>query len=100
MAKPRTPEQKLALRAKRYGLTVSQLTALEAITACQICGRVPLPGKTLYTDHDHRTGRVRGRLCFTCNYRMLGRGNLGKAEVHYKAAIYLSSTFDWRQAAV
>lgn len=97
---PMSEEKKLALKAKKYGLTIAQLTALLNIKACQICGRAPQPGKKLYIDHDHKTQRVRGVLCFTDNYRLLGRGNLGKAEIHYKAAIYLSSTFDWRNAQV
>lgn len=94
-------EDQLAARkrerqAKKYGLTVAQLDRLEAEPQCNICGRNPRPGKHLYTDHDHKTGRVRGRLCFTCNYRLLGRGNLGRAEVHEAAARYLRSPFDAR----
>lgn len=101
MKTPKTPEQllakKLAQRAARYGLTVGQLYALEAITqCCWICGRLPKPGKSLYIDHDHKSGRVRGRLCFTCNYRLLGRGALGKADVHEAAARYLRGAFDAR----
>jgi hypothetical protein len=94
-----TPEKKFALKAKRYGLTVEQLTALIAATpVCSICGRAPRPGKDLYIDHDHKTGAVRGRLCFTDNYRLLGRGNLGKAEIHRAAANYLERGTDWRRA--
>lgn len=102
---PPTNEQREARRlvqlrerkAKKYGLTVAQLDKLEAIPACQICNRKPKPGKHLYTDHDHKTGRVRGRLCFTCNYRLLGRGALGDARVHREAAYYLESSWDARK---
>lgn len=94
-----TPEKKFALKAKRYGLTVEQLTRLIAATPrCAICGRTPRPGKDLYVDHNHKTGAVRGRLCFTCNYRLLGRGLLGDPEAHRLAAIYLESGIDWRRA--
>lgn len=34
---------------------------------CAICGRAPAPGKRLQRDHDHRSGRARGALCFRCN---------------------------------
>lgn len=92
-----TPEQKRARYAKRYGLTVAQLDKLEVwFPKCCICGRPPLPGKKLYLDHDHKTGRVRGRLCFTDNYRLLGRGALGDPVRHEQAAAYLRSNFDGR----
>lgn len=96
-----TEEQKAAKKrerqAARYGLTVAQLDKLEARKVCDICGRPPKPGKHLYTDHDHKTKRVRGRLCFTDNYRLLGRGALGDAERHERAAAYLRSKFDARR---
>lgn len=92
-------ERKFAAKAKRYGLTPDQLRALIAATpACCICRRTPKPGKDLYIDHDHKTGAVRGRLCFTCNYRLLGRGALGRAEIHREAARYLELHMDWRAA--
>lgn len=63
---------------------------------CAICGRKPKPGRRLNTDHDHRTGRVRGALCFHCNYRLLGRGR-ENADNHERAAAYLRSEVDWRR---
>jgi hypothetical protein len=93
---PLTPEKKAARRAKKYGLTVEQLAKLERFPFCCICGAAPKPGKSLYTDHDHKTGRVRGRLCFTDNYRLLGRGALNNADRHERAARYLRSTWDAR----
>ena len=97
MPKSLTPEQKRARYAKRYGLTVAQLDKLEEMQpVCAICGRPPLPGKKLYLDHDHKTDRVRGRLCFTDNYRLLGKGALNDPARHEAAAQYLRSTFDAR----
>lgn len=57
-----------ALRAK-YGMTPQDYTAL--LTAqdgkCAICKRPP--GKRrLHVDHDHKTGEIRGLLCFRCNF--------------------------------
>jgi hypothetical protein len=85
-----------ARRAKRYGMTAQQLDKLLAMHPfCWICGRDAKPGKPRYVDHDHKTGRVRGVLCFTCNHRLLGRG-LDKAYLHKAAAFYLESKFDGR----
>ena len=81
---------------KKYGLTPAQLHALVAATpTCSICGRAPKPGKDLYIDHNHQTGAVRGRTCFTCNYRLIGHG-LDKPALHRAAAAYLSTGTDWR----
>lgn len=33
---------------------------------CAICGNPP-KARRLHVDHDHRTGKVRGLLCFRCN---------------------------------
>ena len=33
---------------------------------CAICHRPPAT-RRLHIDHDHKTGKVRGLLCFTCN---------------------------------
>jgi|ERR1039458_7712964 hypothetical protein len=38
---------------------------------CAICGRPPKPGKCLSIDHCHKTGLLRGLLCWLCN-RLLG----------------------------
>ncbi|HEX2040479.1 MAG TPA: endonuclease domain-containing protein, partial [Acidimicrobiales bacterium] len=34
---------------------------------CAICKRKPTKGISLHVDHEHRTRRVRGLLCFRCN---------------------------------
>ena len=94
-----TDDKKLAARARRYGLTSFQLEALLAIKpGCWICGRLPpKPLKRRYIDHDHKTGRVRGVLCFTCNYRLLGKGALNEASLHLAAFTYLRDPFDARK---
>jgi len=54
---------------------------------CAICSRPPKPGKRLAVDHDHKTGYVRGLLCFMCNKRVLGARS---ADVLVKTAAYVT----------
>jgi hypothetical protein len=90
--------KKLYRRAKRYGLNPFQLESLLSLRpGCWICGRIPKAGQRRYVDHDHTTERVRGVLCFTCNYRLLGKGALNRPELHEMAAIYLRSPWDARK---
>ena len=89
--------KKLAARAKRYGLTPFQLQALLLLKkGCWICDREPKSGRPRYIDHNHKTGAVRGVLCFTCNYKLLGRG-LDQAWLHEAATKYLRYEFDARK---
>ena len=34
---------------------------------CTVCERRPSGAISLHVDHDHRTGRIRGLLCFRCS---------------------------------
>lgn len=79
-----------------YGLTLAQWNKMAVAQngLCAICKRRPKRG--LQTDHDHKTGRVRGLLCAFCNYRFLGRGK-ENPEMHRVASVYLSSDFDGRK---
>jgi hypothetical protein len=78
-----------------YGLTEAQWVVMFARQggACAICRR--RVAYRLHTDHDHKTGRVRGLLCFRDNHRLLGRG-LEDPALHDAAAAYLRSAFDGR----
>lgn len=49
-------------------LTYEEYVALNGGEHCGICGTVKkVGGKRLHRDHDHRTAKPRGILCFRCN---------------------------------
>ncbi len=54
-----------------YGLTVEQYDAMlmEQNYVCAICNKSEKSSTrgVLFIDHDHKTGKVRGLLCDTCN---------------------------------
>ena len=57
-------------RQRKYGLSVEEYDQLfqQQKGCCAICGRSQLELKrNLHVDHNHRTGEVRGLLCFRCN---------------------------------
>lgn len=58
-----------------YGLPGGAYDALYAAQGgrCAICRRATGRARRLAVDHDHESGRVRGLLCKTCNYTLLGR---------------------------
>lgn len=70
----------------RYGLEVPELEALTAAQGgrCAICGGQDSGGYRLAVDHCHKTRRVRGMLCGTCNR---GLGNFRDDPDLLRAAI-------------
>lgn len=91
----------LRLRAT-YGITAQQWNKIykRQNGLCLICFKPILKygnklGKLAASvDHDHKTGRVRGLLCWLCNRKRVG--NL-TAELARRIADYLESDFDGRK---
>lgn len=55
---------------KRFGIGLEEYEAMlhKQGGSCAICGGPPVYGKGyLSVDHDHRTGKIRGLLCDSCN---------------------------------
>lgn len=77
---------------KRRGisLTVAQYDDLlkKQDGKCAIC-RKPPKRMRLAVDHDHKTGKVRGLLCFYCNYRIVRKW---KIEMLRKVLAYLEGS--------
>jgi hypothetical protein len=69
---------------KKYGIDIEtyerMLRAQDGV--CAICRRPPKTVR-LNVDHDHKTGRVRGLLCFRCNKFQVGRHTLETAKAVY-----------------
>ncbi len=61
---------------REYGITTEQYTAIweEQGRCCGICKGVTPGPKSWHIDHDHKTRKVRGILCHSCN---TGLGLLG-----------------------
>jgi hypothetical protein len=68
--KPRPP-RKRPDHMKALDLPYEHYIKINGGEFCGICGQTPKPGKRLHRDHDHRTGKPRGLLCFLDN-RFLG----------------------------
>lgn len=71
-----------------YGLTLEQYHMILTLqnNACAICGKTD-EYRALCVDHDHKTGKVRGILCSSCN-RALGYFH-DRVDVLKKAMAYI-----------
>ena len=79
---------------KLYGITLEEWEQMydEQLGRCAVCF-IPLAEcKIIATDHDHKTGAVRGLLCSKCNL-ILGQWN-DDPEIFRRAAQYLGQVGD------
>jgi hypothetical protein len=55
---------------REFGITPEQRDemVLAQDGRCAICCNKPFSGRSLHIDHCHKTGKVRGLLCATCNW--------------------------------
>lgn len=71
-----TPEERKrdAYLRRTYGITLEDYRVIAAHQGgvCAVCGRPPKT-RALHVDHDHKTKRVRGLLCFQCNALVVQR---------------------------
>jgi len=81
----RTPK-----RAKALGITDEAYTALLEAQGghCALCPNVPKT-RRLHVDHDHKTGEIRGLLCYRCN----------RALPHYVTAEWLERAREYVRPA-
>ena len=60
---------------------------------CAVCSRPPKKNR-LAVDHDHKTGAIRGLLCFRCNYGLSWyQDDVERIE---RLARYIKENKDWR----
>lgn len=82
--------RKLTWARTQYGLTLDQYHAIleRQDFGCGICGAdiVSVDRRKIHIDHDHKTGKVRGILCASCN---TGIGKLRDGELFAPAERYL-----------
>ena len=80
---------------RKYGLTLAQYNRMLKAQGgvCKLCGRPPQK-LALAVDHDHKTKRVRGLLCFTCNHFHVAKNT---AETARRMVPYLESSYDGRK---
>jgi Recombination endonuclease VII len=82
-------------RARGLGVSTEDYERMlaEQGGGCAICGAPPKT-RRLHVDHNHKTGKVRGLLCFRCN----------RALPHYLDSVWISSAYryvldaEWREA--
>jgi len=84
---------------RTYGITEAIYQCMLRVHEgrCWICEGLPKHNRNLHVDHDHKTGQVRGLLCWLCNKKLIGRHRREHVEKFIRAGQYLACTKDWRE---
>lgn len=80
-------QKRNAYYLRKYGITLRTYNKMlkQQKESCDICKKhQSMFKRSLHVDHDHRTGLVRGLLCFYCNRRLVGRHTLESARKVYE----------------
>jgi len=80
----------------KYGITEKQYNTLlhKQNGCCAVCERSASAfNKRLSVDHNHKTGVIRGLLCFFCNKFVIGRHT--DAKLFERAGEYLKQSTGW-----
>ena len=67
----KNPDKRLGYRLKReYGISLDDFNKilLKQKGVCAICKCINGVGTKLFIDHNHKTKKVRGLLCYKCNF--------------------------------
>ena len=63
----------------KYGITLAVYNEMlkDQKHQCALCGKHKSNfSKSLHVDHNHKTGRVRGLVCYYCNRRRIGQNDI------------------------
>ena len=63
------PDKRYSFLARTYGISKDKYTKMlsDQGNTCAICHNQFESNKDIHVDHDHKTGTIRGLLCFKCN---------------------------------
>lgn len=88
--------QRSSYLLRTYGITEAQYESLlkKQGRKCAVCRNPVLEGdRNLAVDHNHKTGEIRGLLCFRCNHTVIGRHT--DPDLLQRAVDYLRQGTGW-----
>lgn len=74
-----TVDKRSAYLLARYNITLAEYDEILDYQGgvCAVCLNPPKGDRVLHVDHDHRSGLVRGLLCWPCNGHVVARHRSG-----------------------
>jgi hypothetical protein len=81
-----TNKQRNKYLKQKYGISLTQYNKQlkQQNNSCDFCGKHKSNSKrNLAVDHNHKTGRIRGIVCYRCNKYIIGRLDLALARKLY-----------------